>query len=597
MDMELDLRTILRTGWHRKWYFLLPASLVMAAAIAALLIVPPLYRSQATLLIEQQDMPEDFVPSLVTEQIERRLDKITRDVLVTDNLVSIANRIGLYEEERDSLLNGEIAQRMRDRFELETLLTEFNDPRSGRRRQATLGFQVSFLDADPRKANQVTNELVSVYMSNNIAIRRDIAERTSSFLEDERLALDQEIARIEDELAEFVAENRELVPREAAFKRQLLNNTEQRLRSLENDFRMLRERESYLATQLALVDEFDTERAASGTPEGQLELLRAEFATARARYSPSHPDVRRLEREVESLDSVVSARAGSSRLTEREAALVAELATLRERYTEAHPDFQRVQRELETVRQADSESNVASGDASAMSRSSSYIRLSAQLNSVQTEITAVEDQLESLAQERITLQEQLAQAPAVEREYNRLQRQLDNALVDREALADKEATAKLSGALETTASGERLTLVQPSSLPTSPFSPNKKLILAIGLVLATGTGATTLLAAELLDRAIRSAAALTKITGDAPLASIPVITTARDLRRIWARRTGITVAATLVLGGGLVWIHHQLVPLDVLGYQVAHEAEQKLGIPLSSTGDGARTPSGSGAAQ
>lgn len=209
-------------------------------------------------------------------------------------------------------------------------------------------------------------------------------------------------------------------------------------------------------------------------------------------------------------------------------------------------------------------------------RNNSYIQLSAQLNSVQAEIAAVEDQRVQLRDERVVLQEQLARAPAVEREYIRLQRRLENAIADREALADKEATARLSGSLETTAAGERLTLIEPPSTPGSPFSPNKKLILAIGLVLAVGSGGTALVLAELFDRSVRSVADLARLVGDTPLAAIPVIANAADRRRRWTRRVGATAAVVVVAGGGLVWVHQRVVPLDVLGYQAADRTERWL---------------------
>ncbi len=549
---------------------------MFAAVLAVMLSMPELYRSQATILIEPQEIPEDVVPSLMTQQIDRQIEAITREVMVGDNLLRIADQHDLYADERDQLTRGAVAGRMRERIETNTVLTEFNDQQTGRSGRVTVAFEISFLDADPNMARRITNELASVYLSSSLEGRRDVAEKTTSFLANERAALDRKVATIEDELTEFKMDNRELLPEEAAFKRQLLNNVEQRLRDMTSNLRVLRERESYLSTQLALIDEFETPRGNSGVPEARLESLRAELVTARARYNPSHPDVTRLEREVRALESVVGSRAGASALARQAEVLTTELATLRERYTEDHPDVQRVQRELASLRGALAEGDAGGVGASGASRSSTFIQLSAQLNGVQAQISAVQEQQRQLQEERTTLQQQLARAPEVQREYTRLMRRLDNAVADRAELAEKETKAHLRGALETTAAGERLTLAESPGAPSSPHSPNQTLFLAIGFVLAMGSGTMSLALAEILDRSIRSAGDLAKIVGDQPLVTIPVIMTTPDRRRFWLRRIGVVALVLVVVGAGVGWVHQRVVPLDLLAAQTTAKVERWL---------------------
>lgn len=580
MEKQLELREMFQILWLRKWFLLIPALLIMTLSVIATLIISPLYRSQATILVEQQDIPEDLVPSLITEQFDRRMQFITREVLAADNLLRIVDRNNLYLKEREFMQISALASKLRERVETETLLAQINDDRTGRPAQATIGFRISFLDPDPSVAQRVTNDLISAYISSNLKNRRVVAERTTDFLGGERELVERRIAAIEEEFNRFKTENRDLLPAEAAFKRQLLNNLEQQLRALQGDLRVLRERESYLSTQLALINEFEAPRGRGDNPESRLELLRAELATAQARYRSSHPDLARLRREVSSLERVVGTRAGSSALAEQEAMLNAELAALRERYTDEHPDVQRVQRELAAVRGSfrhDNDGGLTSGAI----RNNAYVQLSAQVNSVQAEISAIEEQRAMLQEERLVLQEQLARAPTIELEYNRIVRRLENAVADRNELAEKETTAKLSGSLETAAAGEQLTLIEPPTLPASPYSPNKPLILAAGFLLAVGSGGVSLVLAQLLDRAIRSTRDLSRIVGEMPLVTIPVITTAADRRRKWSWRLGIVMAVLVVAAGGLTWVHQRVVPLEVLGYEAANRAEQWIASHIS----------------
>ncbi len=553
--------------WRRRWWFVLPAGLVVAAAMTAVTTMSPVYRSEATILVESQDIPEDLVPSLVTDFVDRRLDVLTRRVMLSSSLLELIERHDLYPELRETLPRTELVERMRDDITVQVLSTDVTDPRTGRTAETTVAFEIRFDYGDRGDARRVVDDLVSLYLSLNVESRREVAEQATSFLAEERSRIDRRIAEVEEELAVFQTENRELLPEEAAFKRRLLANMEERLQNLQSNLQSLREREGFLQTQLALTDEYervDLRGRFSATPETQLELSRAELATARARYSDNHPDVVRLKREVRSLEAVTGARGGGSELIEREAALAAELARLRERYTDDHPDVRRVRRELTAVRDS---LNEGGGLGPTAERNDAYVQLSAQLNSVRAEIRAINSRVQQLDTERLDLQQQLGRAPAVEREYSRLMRDLESAIAQRERLSEKQTTASLSGSLETNAISERLTLAEPASVPLEPVSPNTKLILALGLVLAVGSGGTSALLAEYLDRSVRSAKQLARMLGDAPLAMIPTIRSPRERRFIWLKRGGVAGTVMIFVGLGLVWVDREVTSLTVLSYR------------------------------
>lgn len=571
-DGFLDPAELIRIAWRSKWFFLVPASLLFGAAVLFMLFQTPKYKADATIFVENQNIPEDIVPSLMSDYIDRRLDMLTRRVLLTGSLTNLINEYDLYPAMRETMPATAVAERMRGDIDVVLLSTEVTDPRSGRTGETTVAFEIGFTYPDPDLASRVTNELVSLFLATNMEVRRDVAEQTTSFLARERANIEDRIAKIEDELTQFQTENRELLPEETAFNRDELANLEQQLNEMNRDVRTLKEREGFLTTQLALMDEFETDLDLRDgtTPESQLELVRAELARAEARYSPNHPDVSRLRREVRSLERVVGQRTGGggdSVLDDEEAALAAEVASLRERYTDDHPDVVSVQRQLESVRAAIANSESTSGGPRA-TRNPAYVQLKAQLNSVQTELRSIIEQRAELEAEREELQQQLARAPAIEREYIRLSRDLENAIADRDILADKQATVQLSRDLETQAVGERLVLAEPPTRPISPVSPNKKLILAIGFALAVGGGGASVLLAELLNRSIRSINDLAAIIGERPLVSIPVIRTPRDTRRAWSLRLIGLAVVVAVIAGAAVWVDRAVVPLDVLDFEL-----------------------------
>jgi uncharacterized protein involved in exopolysaccharide biosynthesis len=61
---------------RRKWLGLLFFSVPMAATLSMTLSLPDLFSSTATVLVEQQQIPEGFVKSSVTGEADTRLNMI-----------------------------------------------------------------------------------------------------------------------------------------------------------------------------------------------------------------------------------------------------------------------------------------------------------------------------------------------------------------------------------------------------------------------------------------------------------------------------------------------------------------------------------------
>ena len=81
------------------------------------------------------------------------------------------------------------------------------DPRSGRPTSATIAFKLSFSNKDPRLAQKVTNELVSLYLNENLKRRTQLALATSGFLGIESEKLGKHVAELEIQLAAFKEKN------------------------------------------------------------------------------------------------------------------------------------------------------------------------------------------------------------------------------------------------------------------------------------------------------------------------------------------------------------------------------------------------------
>jgi hypothetical protein len=107
-------------------------------------------------------------------------------------------------------------------------------------------------------------------------------------------------------------------------------------------------------------------------------------------------------------------------------------------------------------------------------------------------------------------------------------------------------------------------MIEPPQPPEKPVSPNRILILAIGLVLSLALGAGAVLGREALDASVRGPKDIRELLQVPALASIPIIVTSRERkrrRRITLFSWGGGVAA---LSLGLATVHFFIMPLDVL---------------------------------
>ncbi|MET0054010.1 MAG: lipopolysaccharide biosynthesis protein, partial [Candidatus Thiodiazotropha sp. 6PLUC10] len=144
---------------RRRMQLIAPAAIILLLSIVLAVGLPSVYRAEATILIEQQEIPTELVRSTVTSYAGERIHVISQRVMTTENLVKIIDDYGLYKEERDSTSVTLLAKELNEDIELEMVSADVVDPRSGRPTTATIAFKLAFSNKDPRVAQKVTNEL------------------------------------------------------------------------------------------------------------------------------------------------------------------------------------------------------------------------------------------------------------------------------------------------------------------------------------------------------------------------------------------------------------------------------------------------------
>src|ERR1700722_6572221 len=176
-----ELREKNRGDLRRPPPFVVTASACLLLAVSLALFLPPTYRSSATILIEQQEIPQELVRSAITSFADQRVQVISQRVMTTQNLLSLIDRYHLYPDIRVTKPREVLMQRMRDDIAMKMISADVIDPRSGHPTQATIAFSVSYQSNSSELALKVSNDPTTLYLNENLSSRTQLAEQTSAF--------------------------------------------------------------------------------------------------------------------------------------------------------------------------------------------------------------------------------------------------------------------------------------------------------------------------------------------------------------------------------------------------------------------------------
>jgi len=594
LDKPPALLEYLRGAKHRKLRLLASFALGMVLTVLLAVLLPSKYRSSGTILIEQQEMPQDFVRSSVSSYADQRVQVISKRVMTTETLLNIVRRYDLYPKLRANATREAVIKQMTKDIALKMISADVIDPRSGHPTSATIAFEVSYISSSPDLAAKVANELTTLYLNENLNNRAQTARDASQFLQQEGDRLNQHIGELEAQLARFKDKHAQQLPELTQLNMQMMDHTEQDLRTQEARKSSLEQQRVFLEAQLAMLKPNSTVFSDTGerivSSADRLKMARSQLDSARAKYGVDHPDVIRLQREVTGLEREVAnadkAGRGESGATTPDVndlqrqlqSAQAPLADAQGRYGPEHPDRVRLQRMVDTLQQelSDAQRTGASAEASSGRHlkptdadNPAYVQIQAQLSSTINDLAATEEQLNKLSARVSDYQRNLSLGPQVEQQYRELMRDYDNTRLKYAEIRSKQTEAKASQDLEADRKGERFTLIDPPLPPEEPISPNRPLILVLGLFFSLGLAAGTLWLLERMDNSVRGRFDLLALTGVPPLALVPLIATEGD-RRIERRRMRLAFGSAFAsVCIAVVLLHLFYMPLDVLWYTLA----------------------------
>jgi len=527
---SLNINDYFAIAYRHKWYFLVPFALVVAIGVGLALGLPAVYRSEATILIERQEIPQDVVETTVTGFIQERIEGLTKRILTMDTLWDLAEKYDLYPGERTPDNKLEISRKVRENISVDMQDIKASDSDSMRQVWATYAFIVAFEYPEPDIAQKVTQDVADLFLKQNQEVRTEKAVEVVNFLESESERLNKEISTLEAKLAEFKQSEQDQLPELMTMNLKLYEKTESDIDTTSDRIRQLEDQVNALQAEMALTDPhqavYDEQGHKIQSASERLSMLTADYIRLSSTYSQEHPDVKKVRREIQALGGQSPDKAGLVELVDQLTTLRNQYSVARQKYGDTHPDVLKLRSAIAAVekglRSASGAVGSGSGPASAPDNPQ-YVSLQTQLRAAQRSLASERSKLVHLEQKQKDYESRLFKTPVVERDYKNLTRDYDNAKARYSELRGKLLEARLAQQLESSAKGERFEIVQPAYYPVLPERPNRIGIALLAVFFGFVAGLGGLAYAEYNDHTVRGVRDIQGVIQAPPLAVIPVI--------------------------------------------------------------------------
>ncbi len=487
---------------RRKWLAILVFAAPFSASVGTVTSLPNVYQSTATVLVQSQQVPVEFVRPTVTGALETRLQTISQEILSRSRLGDLITLFGLYPQLRERASPEAVIERMRRDIEV-----KLKGVPGVERDRATIAFTISYQGSDPQTLAVVTNTLASYYIEENMKARERQATGTSEFL---RAQLDETKKRLEvleRHVSEFKRRYLGELPQQldanlATLERlnaQLRLNSENQTRAKERRHELVN-----LLESLAYREPVTRVNPTSARPEStsaHLARLRRELTELRTRFSDKYPDVLQVKAEIAALERQLAETKSDGTAMEKEP------------IASADPYVSQLQQTLRT--------------------------LDADIKVLKEEETGVRTAI-------ATYQARVENTPRRDQEFQELSRDYDSTRDHYRVLLRRYEEAQLAENLEQRQKGEQFRVLEPAIPSNVPSAPNRLRLILMGLMLSVGLAAGAVVLAEKLDTSFHSVDDLRAFSTVPVLVSIPRIITETDLRR---RRWRTRLAASAALLG------------------------------------------------
>ena len=507
---------------RRFWWIALPLFLCWLGVWAAGWFLPPVYESEALILVEHQKVPENYVASNVSVDLQDRLQSMTQQILSRTRLQTTIDRFHLYTSHKgvDKFTQAEDPiEQMRKDIKIDLV-------RSPGRAELT-AFKIQYSAGSPELAQQVNSELTSLFIDENLKAQEQQSESTTGFLNTELTEARTRLEEQEAKVRAFKTTHFGNLPSQMQTNVQILSGLQAQLQSTQRDLEGAKEHKLYLDSLLEQYNSQQTIPVAGDTPATQPQAfdkelmdLRLRLADARSKYTEEYPDVVALK------DTIAKTEKLKKQVEDEMSAK-----------TEKKPS-------VATADGDEATHNVANP---------SVMQIQSQVKVNELEIAEYQNKEKEIESQISDYQARLNLTPQTEQELADVSRGYEESMSNYNSLLQKQMQSQLATNLEQRQQGEQFSILDPPSLPVKPASPNHLKVSLGGLLVGIAFGIGFAALAEMTQQRVWKSGDLEGLVPAKVLVSIPHLSTPGEDRLHGATRIlkfALTTAMILMIVAG-----------------------------------------------
>jgi succinoglycan biosynthesis transport protein ExoP len=491
---------------QNKWWVFFPTLALALASVVYITFLPNQYEATTTILVDPQQVSDQYVNPAVKGALTDRLQTISQEVLSSTRLQEIIDQYHLYPGMEHSMGREQLIEYMRKAITIEVKHAAGNGPGS---------FTITYQGSDPTVVAKVANELAGRFISWNLQSAEQVAETTTEFLG----------GQLNDAKTSLVGQEQTVRNFKMSHLGQMPDNLPANLGTL---------------AQL---------RAAYQGNNDALNRLEQERFELKRLPAPATPNPQITEGSSE-----------RARLEAEKSRLEAQVTELRLRYTPTFPEVVDATDRLQRVKAA---LKALPPDPAAQDKDPNMSPTAVRLELIDREATRLTAEQEKLSAQIAAYQAKVDASPLREQQLTDLTRDYEISKEQYRNLLAKKYSAAMASDLQRMQKGERFTILDPARPPQRPVKPKRATLMAGAALASLMFSIVLVIGKEKLDPSIKAEKEVEDLLPGsvALLAAIPTIITPADKRRrlryaIFALTTAL-LACLLV--AGLLWRVHPIL--------------------------------------
>jgi protein tyrosine kinase modulator len=464
--------------------------------------LPDIYESETLILIEAPKIPSEYVRPTTTGSIENRLSTINQQIMSRTRLERIILENNLYHEQRSKMPMESVVERMRDDIGLSVIRSD--------------SFKVTYQSSDPLTAQKVAGEIATLYIEESLKGREELTEDVNDFLEGQLDETESKLRQQEEKLSSFKMQYIGALPEQQTAILATLDRLQKQLQASTDSVNKLEEQKAY---QERLYPEFKTlstlsvsnslplaiESAVQTSPlTSELESKKSQRDSLLGRYTPDHPDIRKLDLEI---------------------------AALEKKHLSSSPP-----RKVPSA-PSTSEAKVEN-DPSESDQVLAKAELQNDLETINRQIAQAKREQEKIRNEMTMYQARIDSVPRMEQMEKQITRDYDITRQHYQSMLAKKNDATMAASLEKRQKGEQFRVLDPASLPQKPSRPDRLKLNLMGVLIGLALGFGISVVLELKDGSVRTKHEVIILTHLPVLATIPPFAAGVAEQSIGSRERG-----------------------------------------------------------